>query len=163
MDWTLAVFALLNFAAACSGAVFKPGPWFEALEKPRWMPPNWAFPVVWTILYAANAYAGWLVFSRLGWSPEGIFAMSLYGVSLILNAAWSWIFFGLKRLWSATVEAGLLFISVALQILVFFSVEPLAGVILLPYLVWVAVATALANSVRRRNPDADLDNAGVTA
>lgn len=163
MSWSLLVFAALNFLAACSGAFFKPGAWFESLDKPAWMPPNWAFPVVWTVLFAANAYAGWLVWRELGTSPPGLFAMSVYGVALVLNAAWSWLFFGLRRLWSATVGAAMLFVAVGLQIVVFYPVEPVAGLVLLPYLAWVAVATALANSVRRRNPHADLDNAGVSA
>ena len=162
MSWSLLVFVGVNFLAACSAAVFKPGPWFESLAKPSWMPPDWAFPVVWTILYALNAYAGWLVWQQLGASAPGLFALSVYALALVLNAAWSWLFFGLRRLWSATVGAAMLLAAVALQIVVFYSIDPIAGLVLVPYLVWVAVATALANSVRLRNPQADMDNAGAT-
>lgn len=55
------VFLVIVLAAASSGAVFKPGEWYENLRKPSWTPPNWAFPVVWTILYVLIGYAGWLI------------------------------------------------------------------------------------------------------
>eukprot|EP01032_Pedospumella_encystans_P039032 gene39032-biopygen32561 len=61
-------FIVIVFAAASSGALFKPGVWYENLRKPGWTPPKWAFPVVWSILYVMIGYAGWLVWTTVGWS-----------------------------------------------------------------------------------------------
>ena len=152
MSFSLLAFVGLNFIAALSGAVFKPGAWFESLNKPSWQPPDWAFPVVWTVLYLLNAVAGWLVFSKVGFSDGGATAMIVYVVSLILNAAWSAVFFGMKRMDLATWEAGLLWLSLAVQIVLFYAIEPLAAYISLPYLVWVTVAFHLSRTVWKLNP-----------
>ena len=81
------------FATASSGAVFKPGDWYENLAKPPWNPPNWLFPPAWSVFYTLIAIAGWLVWRQVGFG----LALVVYGVHLLLNAAWSAIFFGLKR------------------------------------------------------------------
>lgn len=82
---SLALFALPVFLTACTGAIFKPGAWYDALEKPSWTPPDWAFPVVWSILYLFIAVAGWLVWQEAGWSVP----IGLWAAQLVLNGAWS--------------------------------------------------------------------------
>ncbi len=82
----LAGFVLLVVAVASTGAMFKPGAWYEALAKPLWTPPNWLFPVAWTILYLMIAVAGWLVWREAGLAGAGP-ALTLYFLQLILNAA----------------------------------------------------------------------------
>ncbi|MEO0410358.1 MAG: TspO/MBR family protein [Pseudomonadota bacterium] len=153
MSWTLLAFAAMNFAAALSGATFKPDQWFRDLNKPSWQPPDWAFPLVWSVLYAINAFSGWIVWKQVGLEGPGLWAMGIYVVGLILNASWSYVFFGLKRLDWAKTSAGLLCLGVALQIIVFLPISQLAGLILLPYLAWVMVATVLSATVWRMNPD----------
>lgn len=153
MNWALMVFVAANFVAALSGATFKPDQWFRDLNKPSWQPPDWAFPVVWMVLYSINAASGWLVWETTGFEGPGLLAMAVYGVGLMLNASWSYIFFGLKRLDWAKTSAGLLCLAVALQIIVFLPISQLAGLILLPYLAWVMVAAVLSATVLRLNPD----------
>jgi len=63
LSWSLIAFVALNVIAASSGAAFQPGAWFKSLDKPSWQPPDWAFPVVWSVLYFLNALAGWWVHS----------------------------------------------------------------------------------------------------
>ncbi len=144
------VFLVIVLAAASSGAVFKPGEWYENLRKPRWTPPKWAFPVVWTILYVLIGYAGWLIWDVAGWSLP----MALWGVQIVANALWSYFFFGIRRMDLALVDVSVLWLSIVLFILVAWPVAPLASVLFVPYLVWVTAAGALNQSVRRLNPQA---------
>ena len=146
----LAVFFAACFATASSGAVFKPGLWYENLKKPRWNPPNWAFPVVWTILFIMMAVAGWLVWQTGNW-PQIMPAMAAFGLQLVLNAAWSAIFFGLKQPGWALAEVALLWAAIFITILLFIPVSSLAALLLLPYLIWVSIASALNYSIWKRN------------
>jgi benzodiazapine receptor len=149
---SLLVFVALNFLAASSGALFSPGRWYEDLRKPAWRPPNAAFPVVWTVLYILIAIAGWRVWERA--SPEALpLAMGIYGVQLALNAGWSAIFFGMKRMRLALAELGLLWLSIALMIAVFLPIDGLAALLLVPYLAWVTAAGALNLAMIRLNPE----------
>jgi len=159
MIWSLMAFAAFNFAAALSGAVFKPDAWFRSLEKPSWQPPDWAFPVVWMFLYAANAFSGWLVWKTAGLEGAGLIAMVIYGIGLVLNASWSAMFFGLKRLYGAMVNSALLWIAVAVQILAFWPINRAAALMLLPYLLWVTIAMALSTKIWQLNPDQRLPKA----
>lgn len=141
-DWiAIAVFVGLNFATASSGSVFKPGAWYAALNKPSWTPPNLAFPIVWGLLFAINAWAGWLVWETVGTSSP--LAFGLYVGSLILNAGWSWLFFGRRRMDLALVNVVLLWLSLAAIMVVFWDLRPFAALLLIPYLAWVTIASAL--------------------
>ncbi len=147
--WALAGFAGLNFAAASTGAAFKPGDWYAALRKPGWTPPNWAFPLVWMVLYCTVAAAGWLV-----WEASGISALpalAVYGVSLLFNAAWSVLFFGVRRLDWAMWDVIAFWLSIIAVIVVFAPIRPLAALLLIPYLAWVTVAALLNLSLLQLN------------
>ena len=159
MIWSLLVFAGLNFAAALSGAIFKPDDWFRRLNKPSWQPPDWAFPIVWMVLYGINAFSGWVVWKLAGLDGIGLLAMAIYGAALVLNASWSAVFFGLKRLGAASANSALLWLSIAAQIAVFYQIDALAGLILLPYLLWVTVAPVLSTTVWRHNPASPMEAA----
>ena len=106
----------LNILAAASGGIFSPGQWYEELRKPVWQPPKWAFPLVWMILYFLNAWAGWMIWVSSGFDEARTWALVVYGISLVLNAGWSWIFFGLRKMKLALVEAILLWLSVAVEL-----------------------------------------------
>lgn len=151
MSLSLIAFVLLNVLAASSGAIFKPDSWYDDLKKPSWQPPKWAFPIVWSILYLFNIVAGWLVYQA-----EGAITLPLviYGIGLILNALWSAIFFGMKRMDWGTFEAAFLWLFVALQMVLFLPIAPIAALLTAPYLVWVSVAFFLSLTVWRLNPDA---------
>jgi tryptophan-rich sensory protein len=144
------VFVIIVLAAASSGAIFKPGAWYDGLRKPSWTPPNWAFPVVWTILYLFIGYAGWLVWSEAGWTLPIV----LWGIQMVANALWSFFFFGIRRMDLALVDVGILWLSIALFILAAWPVAPLASLLFVPYLVWVSAAALLNHSVRSLNPGA---------
>ncbi|MEM5492660.1 TspO/MBR family protein [Hoeflea sp. AS16] len=144
------IIALLVLATASSGALFKPGEWYRGLRRPSWTPPNWAFPLVWSILYIAIGLAGWLV-----WQAEGMgIAMMLWLAQLVFNAAWSWLFFGRKRMDLAFVDVSLLLITIIGFILVAAPVSQAAALLFLPYAAWVATAATLNRSVWKLNPDA---------
>lgn len=152
MSWSLIAFLALNFIAALSGAVFTPGQWYEQLTKPWWRPPNWAFPVVWTVLYILNAIAAWLIWDAVGFSNGGGLALAVFGIALVLNAGWSALFFGMKRMDLALWESLALWLSVALQIILFYQILPVAGLILLPYLLWLTIASYLNWTMIKLNP-----------
>ncbi|MEM0986274.1 MAG: TspO/MBR family protein [Pseudomonadota bacterium] len=138
---SLLVFAIVNVLAASSGAIFQPGEWYERLEKPSWIPPNWAFPVVWTTIFALNVVAGWLVWRASG--EAALLAMGLYGFNLVVNALWSGLFFGAKRMDWALVDAGILVASVVAMMMAFTAHSTVAALLLTPYLAWVSIAFGL--------------------
>lgn len=144
------VFFGLVFAAAASGAIFKPGAWYDTLQKPSWNPPDWAFPVVWSVLYIMIAVAGVLI-----WRAEGFgVAMAFWGAQLVLNAVWSALFFGVKRMDWAFFEVCLLWLSIVGFIAVAWPVSSTAALLFVPYLVWVTIAATLNRTVWRMNPGA---------
>ncbi|MEM6491923.1 MAG: TspO/MBR family protein [Pseudomonadota bacterium] len=132
MDWSLAVFLVAAFAASSSAAVWKPDEWYRDLAKPSWNPKDWVFPVVWTPLYVGMAVSAWLVW--VADAPGTNFAIGVWCVQLVFNAAWSWVFFGLKKIRWALIELSGLWLSVAATIAVFWPIDPIAGALLLPYL-----------------------------
>ncbi len=146
----VAVFVGLNLAAASSGSLFKPGVWYRSLNKPSWTPPNWAFPVVWGFLFAINAWAGWLVWEVAGETQPRTFL--IYIGSLVLNAGWSWLFFGRRRMDQAMVDVCLLWISLAVLVVLFWGLRPFAAILLLPYLTWVTIAAILNWRMIQLNP-----------
>ena len=148
---SLVVFLALAVAAASSGAVFSPGEWYDGLRKPSWRPPKIAFPIVWSILYLAIAVSGWLVWTSAA-PGEAALPMTVYGIQLALNAGWSWIFFGLKRMRLAFAELAALWVSIAATIAVFHPIDAVAAWLLAPYLAWVTAAGALNLSMIRLNP-----------
>ncbi len=148
----LALFVLANLAAASSGAIFRPGAWYAALSKPPWTPPNWAFPVTWSVLFVLNAVAGWLVWLTGG--PQSTGALTLYGVSLAINASWSGVFFGLRRMGLGFVIVVMLWLSIAAVMAAFVPINPVAAGMLVPYLGWVTIASALNLRVWQLNPAA---------
>jgi tryptophan-rich sensory protein len=152
MDLSLLGFVAIVVVAASSGAFFPPGRWYEGLQKPSWRPPNWAFPVVWSILYALIALSGWIVWHAA--SPEQLpLAMTLFAVQLVFNAAWSWLFFGLKRMRLAFLDLALLWLSIAAMIIVYWRIDVAAALLLLPYIAWVTTAGALNRAMIRLNPE----------
>lgn len=154
ISWSLVGFIAINFLAAMSGGLFSPDGWFRALKKPTWQPPDWAFPVVWTTLYTLNAVAAWLVYKQVGFSETGVGIFAVYGLALVFNAAWSALFFGAHRMDLALWDAAFLVLSVGLQMILFFTVDFWAGLMIVPYLAWVSVAFVLNRTIWRMNPNA---------
>lgn len=150
MDWFLfAVFLVTCGAAGATGAVFQPGRWYVGLDKPRWTPPDWAFPVAWTTIYLLISFAG----ARVAGQDGSAYALAFWAAQGAFATLWTPVFFGLRRLKGALYVMAPLWISVAGATWHHFAVDPWAGAAFLPYLAWVTVAAALNYSVWRRNPN----------
>ena len=142
---------LLPFAGAVPGSIITRNnmDWYEHIKKPAWRPPKWAFGPVWTCLYAGMGYASHLVYQE----GADTTALLLYGSQLVLNWAWTPLFFGLHNVKLATLEISALWLNVALCGLKFYSINKTAGLLFLPYLTWVSLATALSFNIWRNNGD----------
>jgi benzodiazapine receptor len=147
----LVIFLAVTFVAPALGAFSPPGEWYASLNKPSWNPPSWIFGPVWTALYTMMAVAAWLVWRRGGWTTQGR-ALSLYLVQLVLNAAWTPIFFGLKMPGLAFAEILLLFTAIIATALAFRRASTVAAMLLAPYATWVGFASFLNFTLLRLNP-----------
>lgn len=141
---------LLCFGAAAMGAWFMPGEWYALLKKPSWNPPAWVFGPVWTALYAMMAVAAWLVWRRGGFAAQRR-PLALFLVQLVLNAAWTPLFFGLKQPGWAFTEIVLLWWAITATLIAFRRVSQAAAWLLAPYLAWVSFAAALNFTLWRLN------------
>jgi benzodiazapine receptor len=150
----LAASLALCFAVAGLGGYWTSlglGPWYIALRKPPWTPPNRVFGPVWTVLYAAMAVAAWLVWRRRGLVGVGL-PLALFALQLALNLAWTGLFFALRRPGLAFGEIGLLWAAILATQGAFGRVSRVAGLLLIPYLAWVTFAAALNLAIWRLNP-----------
>lgn len=150
MDFGALIIVLAVMVTASSGAIFKPGAWYEGLNKPKLTPPDWVFPVVWTVLYVMIGIAGWLV-----WRAQGIsILMVLWIIQMVLNGSWSGVFFGMRRMDLAFIVVLVLWLVIAGFISVALSGVTWAAILFVPYLVWVTLAALLNLAVWRMNPEA---------
>ena len=137
---------LACFAAGGIGSLstFKAIPtWYPSLKKPKYTPPDWVFGPVWTTLYILMGLSVFLVWQQ-GLSTEGVLlAFILFWVQLILNALWSIIFFGMKSKGGGIIVIVVLWILILVTIITSFQVSVWAGVLLIPYILWVSIATYL--------------------
>ncbi len=148
MDWPLILLFLLACAGAAStGAAFKPGTWYEELRKPGWIPPNWAFPVVWTVLYIFIAVAA----SRVAPRDDTGIAMAFFAVQIAFNSLWTPVFFGLHNMKGGLAVITVLWLAVLGTLVSFWRIDLLAGILFVPYLAWVSTAFALNLAVWRLN------------
>jgi len=150
MYWiTFTVLLAACIAAGTTGAIFPPGAWYRELKKPSWTPPNWVFPVAWTTLYLLIAGSA----ARVAFIPGAGLAMAFFALQIALNALWTPVFFGLRRLAGGMIVLVALWVAVAATMVLFYVLDPIAGLMFVPYLVWVTIAGALNLSVWRLNPD----------
>lgn len=145
----LLVFLGLCAGVAAAGAASSAGSreTYAALQTPSWAPPSSVFGPVWTVLYVMIAVAGWLLWRTAGRGP----ALVWWGVQLLLNLAWSPLFFGLGRYGLALVDIVALWLAIAATIVVAWRRSRAAALLLVPYLAWVTFATALNAAVVRLN------------
>lgn len=151
----LIVWVLVTFAAAALGAIasIQAASFYLQLERPTWAPPASVFGPVWSVLYALMAVAAWLVWRKGGWQVQRA-ALTLFLVQLVLNALWSWLFFGWHRGGLAFADIVLLLIAIVATLIAFWRTQRLAGLLLLPYLAWVSFAAVLNFTVWQLNPQA---------
>jgi translocator protein len=138
-------FLIAAFAtAAIGGLATAPGvrDWYPSLEKPNWTPPAWIFGPVWSFLYLSIAIAGFLAWRKAGFIGAK-WAMLLFTLQLVLNAAWSWVFFGLRQPGWGFIEIVALWASILATTIALFRVSRTAGILFVPYLGWVTFAAVL--------------------
>ena len=137
--------------AALGGAATDIGPWYQALTKPSWQPPDWLFGPAWTLIYALTALAAleaWISAPK-GWPRTRI--IGFFSLNALLNLLWSQLFFGFQRPDWALIEVVALWASIILLMVVVRPYAPRAVWLLVPYLLWVSFAGFLNYTVVQLN------------
>ena len=117
--------------------------WYAGLVKPPLNPPNWIFGPVWTLLYTLMAVAIYLVIKN-GFSDKTVqLAITLFAAQLILNTAWSVVFFGMKTTFAPIIIIAAMWLAILACIIVFWKISKPASVLMMPYILWVSFASYL--------------------
>jgi benzodiazapine receptor len=152
---------LLTSAAVATTAVTgglgtDPGSaYYRGLDKPSWQPPPPVYGIVWTPLYADLAATTGKALTSLeqqGCKSEKTALATAFGINLVLNASWNWLFFRAHRPWIAAFECAVLTVSSADLTRRVGATDRRAGLTLAPYPLWCAFATVLTVAIARRNP-----------
>jgi len=149
----LGVWIGMCFGAAFIGSIFTTPSvpsWYAGLIKPSWTPPDWVFGPVWSALYLMMAVAAWLVWRRGGLASAAL-PITLFMVQLGLNVTWSILFFGFRMPGVALGEIVILWFTILVTMIAFWRANPIAGYLLLPYIVWVTFAAGLNFALWRMN------------
>ncbi|RJL06543.1 tryptophan-rich sensory protein [Paracoccus aestuarii] len=146
----LMIFLLASAAAAATGIIFRPGAWYDALRKPAFTPPKWAFPVAWSAIYLLSAVAA----ARVATLPGAGMALALWSAQIALNTLWTPVFFGARQIALGMVVILTLLVTVASMIVAFWQLDWRSALLLLPYLAWLVVAAGLNWRIWRDNPGA---------
>ncbi len=148
VGWLLgtSVAGALGALASVRAATF-----YAELTRPEWAPPAWLFGPVWTVLYLLMATAAWLVWRTYGFDRART-GLMLFIAQLVANALWTWLFFAWRQGALALVELVVLWLLIAMTIAVFWRLNRLAAVLMVPYLAWVSFAGALNLSLWQLNP-----------
>ena len=120
--------------------------WYKALAKPTFNPPDWVFAPVWTTLYSLMGVSGWRIWRRrTSRATRG--ALAVFVLQLLFNFAWSVLFFGFQRIDLALIDIVILFVAIVANMILFWRIERLATLLLVPYVAWVAFAIVLNVSI----------------
>jgi translocator protein len=138
----LAVGSLAGFAT--SQSVLE---WYPTLNKPSWNPPSWLFAPAWTVLYTMMGVAAWLVWKQ----GNARTALLLFAAQLLLNLAWSFLFFGARSPGLGLIDVIAMWIAIAATIFAFSFKSRLAAFLMVPYLCWVSFAAALNAAIYMLN------------
>ncbi len=147
--WVAAIIVMV--VAAAGGLLSEIGPWYLALNKPAWQPPDWLFGPAWTTIFTLTAMAGVLTWRGAAGSGERGLVLGVFLLNGALNIGWSLLFFHLRRPDWALFEVVALWLSVALTMWVSRRHAKIAPWFLLPYLLWVSFAGALNLAITRLN------------
>ncbi|MEO0009282.1 MAG: TspO/MBR family protein [candidate division WOR-3 bacterium] len=120
--------------------------WFATLKKPIFAPPNWLFAPAWTLLYIMMGIAFYLIWQQ-GYSVKLRLAFAVYALQLILNLLWSLFFFGLHSPLLGFADIVILWIVVLINIILFYRLRRAAGLLLIPYILWLTFASVLNLSI----------------
>lgn len=138
-------FLVLCFAVAgVASWITQPelGGWYASIRTPAWNPPNWLFGPVWTTLYAMIALAGWLAWqAEVG--PQRTRVLWLFAIQLVLNFAWSPLFFKLHQPGLAAIEIVFLWVAIGAFTVMAWDVSRMSSLLFIPYWAWVSFAAVL--------------------
>lgn len=153
LGWILLTFGLSYVVAVVGGWVTMPslGGWYAELQKPEFNPPNWIFGPVWSVLYTLMGLAGYLVIKD---GLQGRFERVGFGLhlgQLILNLAWSYVFFGYQQVYNAMWILFALWFLVAGCVVWYWQRSRWAGIVMIPYLLWISFAGVLNFAIWRLN------------
>jgi tryptophan-rich sensory protein len=116
--------------------------WYASLNRPSFSPPNWVFGPVWTSLYILLGISFFLIWKEKA-SKERDLAIKIFSIQMLLNFAWSFLFFYFNLIGVALTEIILLWTSIAAMMYLFYKIKPFAAYLNIPYLLWVSFATIL--------------------
>lgn len=126
-------------------------PWYAALVKPAFNPPNWVFAPVWTLLYILMAFAVWRILRLPRETAGRRLGLTLFFAQLAMNAAWSWMFFGAQSPFLGMINIVPQLILILAVIVAFRRLDRLGALCLVPLLLWVSFACALNFEILRLN------------
>jgi benzodiazapine receptor len=121
--------------------------WYSTLSKPWWSPPNWLFGPIWTTLYILMGIALFLVWREGLHRRDVRFAILIFSIQLVLSLLWSVVFFSFHALFGSFIIVMLLWLAILANIIAFLIISKWAGLLLVPYIVWVSIASYLNYSV----------------
>lgn len=121
--------------------------WYTTLNKPVLNPPNWIFGPVWSTLYVLMGISCYLVWKRRKVQSGYYWAIMVYILQLVLNLMWSYLFFYKHRVDWALIEILILLIVICVNGILFYRINKLAGLLFIPYMLWVSFATYLTYSI----------------
>lgn len=157
-DWRIALItvpAIVGFGSLSgwlSNSGYENG-WFASLDKPFFMPPGWAFGIVWPFLYVLLGVALALIL-QLPQTRRRRTALGLFFAQLVLNYAWSPVFFGAQQIQLGLIVIVIMTALAAITAGQFWRLRPVAGALMVPYLAWLCFAATLNAAIGRLNPDA---------
>ena len=146
--WLAASYAT---SAIGAGASINARSFYAGLVRPDWAPPGWLFGPVWITLFTLMGIAAWLIWRQAGFRAARV-ALTLFVLQLVLNAAWSWLFFAWRLGFFAFIDILVLLVLIAVTLAAFWQRSRLAAAMLAPYLLWVGFAAVLNYTVWQLNP-----------
>jgi len=141
----LLISILIVFSFGFIGSLFTTpsiATWYAFINKPLFSPPNWIFAPVWTLLYILMGISAFLIWKKRD-NLKTKQALIFYGIQLILNALWSIIFFGMHNPGLAFLEIIILWLFILITLIKFYKINKTAGILFIPYLLWVSFASIL--------------------
>ncbi|NIM02812.1 tryptophan-rich sensory protein [bacterium] len=126
--------------------------WYATLRKPTFTPPNWLFGPVWISLFLLMGISAYLIWSKGLQNRKVIIALSIFGIQLVLNMLWSFLFFKLQSPVYAFIEILILWFAILFTIIYFFKISRAASFLLFPYIFWVSFAVILNSYIWKLNP-----------
>lgn len=125
--------------------------WYPTLTKPSFNPPNWIFGPVWSLLYLIIGISAYLVWQKREQVAHFPRVVAVYFIQLVLNLFWSFLFFYAHKIGASLAEIGALLVAILINARVFYKIDKTAGLLFIPYALWVSFATLLTYSIYSLN------------